>query len=73
MVLRDSGDLRFNNINDNDNDNENDLKNKNLNLMRVSRSGNAISDICIKSDADAELDSELKAILRGGRGGSAKK
>ncbi|MEH6944523.1 hypothetical protein [Bacillus sp. JJ722] len=69
MGLRDNDNFRL----DNDNDNDNDLKNRNLNIMRVFRSGNAISDICIKSDADADLDSKLKTILRGGAGGKAKK
>ncbi|MGM9923481.1 MAG: hypothetical protein ACI35R_04455 [Bacillus sp. (in: firmicutes)] len=71
MVLRNNENLRFNN--DNDNDNDNDLKNRNLNIMRVSRSGNAISDICIRGDADADLDNDLRAILRGGAGGKARK
>lgn len=75
MVLRHKEDFRFDNdnTNNNDNDNDNDLKNRNLNIMRVSKSGNAISDIFIKSDADSDLDSELKTILRGGAGGKFKK
>lgn len=75
MSSREMDELRFDiDIdNDNDNDNDNDLKNRNLNLMRVLRSGNAISSIFIKGDADSDLDSDLKTILRGGDGGNAKK
>lgn len=66
---------RINIDNDNDNDNRNDsvLKNRNLNLMRVDLSGNAISRIWIKTEADSDLDSDLKTVLRGGKGGRAKK